>query len=126
MPTDGPTAVTVEIEGVTSCDFGGGVAAISSTAPCIAVRSNSVGTNGSSNTFVRFSLNGSSPLFDDTTTTSYVATFGDGTTATGAITSVAGGTVNVEGDVEYIIQFASALSLADETTRDGIVCLRPA
>lgn len=124
--TPGPESVTVEIEGVTSCDYGGGVASISSTAPCIAVRSNSVGQNGSSNTFVRFSLNTSNPVFDDTTTTSYVATFGNGTTATGALTSVAGGTVNEEGDVEYIIQFTSNLSLVDETTRDGIVCLRPA
>lgn len=122
--TPGPESVTFTIEGVTTCDFGGGVASISATAPCIPVRGNSVGLNGSNHTYIRFSLTAASPLFDDTPTTSYVATFGNGTTATGTL---AGGPVqNEEGDTEYVLQFASNLSLTTIETRDGIACIRPA
>lgn len=122
--TPGPESVTITIPGVTSCDFAGGVASVSSVAPCIPVRGNSVGLNGSNYTYVRFSLTGASALFDDTASTAYTATFGNDTTATGTLTG--GPVTNEEGDVEYILQFSSNLSLTDLTTRDGIVCIRPA
>lgn len=120
--TPGPESVTLEIEGVTSCDYAGGVVSVSSTAPCIPVAATSVMLNGASHTAIKFKLMAPSPLFSTTPGATYTATFGDDTTATATLVA---GPVLDDGDEVYVISFASNLSLVDVTTRDGLVCLRP-